>query len=287
MYVIGLTGNIATGKSTVAHMLERLGAEVLDADKLAHWVMRPGTEVYHRIVQRFGRGVLVRERALRRAERSRQGDDSIRREPEIDRRALGRIVFADPQALADLEQIVHPEVVLETLRWLQRVTKPVAVIEAVKLLEAQIHVHCDVVWVVTSPRAVQEQRLRTTRHLTQAEAKVRIDAQPPQRGKVRFADVVIDNSGSLENSWQQVLHAWNAIPSAPHWPDETPWIAAQPAARPRSLRALWRSLLLAVGMVALVLIASGGVGLTIAQRAWFASLAALLGLACSWLMGWE
>jgi len=274
MYVIGLTGNIATGKSTVAHMLERLGAEVLDADKLAHWVMRAGTEVHRRIVRRFGEGVL-----------SRKG--SPRREAEIDRKALGQIVFADRQALADLEEIVHPEVVVETLRWLQQVAKPVAVIEAIKLLEARMHVHCDAVWVVTSPRTVQEKRLRTTRHLSAAQARARINAQPPAEDKVRSADVVIDNGGSLEDCWRQVLRAWNTIPSAPHWPEDTPWVATADVARPHGLRSLWRGVALAMGMVALVLVSSGGAGLAVGQRAWFAGLAALLGLVCSWLMGWE
>jgi hypothetical protein len=111
---------------------------------------------------------------------------------------------------------------------------------------------------------------------------------------VRAADTVIDNSGALEATWGQVLTAWNAIPSAPHWPADTPFDATalsasqSPSARPApALRPLWRAAILTVGMAALTLVASGGAGLSLGQRAWFCGLAAVLGLACSWLMGWE
>ncbi|NLG50357.1 MAG: dephospho-CoA kinase [Chloroflexi bacterium] len=200
MYVIGLTGNIATGKSTVADMLARLGACVLDADKLAHQVMRPGTETYRRIVGRFGEAIL------------KPGG-------EIDRPALGAIVFADPAALRDLDGIVHPAVVEESLRWLQACDRPVAVIEAIKLLEANMHRYCDAVWVVTSSREQQVNRLVTTRSLTTEQAEQRIDAQPDPQEKIARADVVIDNSGSLDATRAQVLRAWNAIPGVPQATD--------------------------------------------------------------------
>lgn len=193
MYTIGLTGNIATGKSTVARMLADLGAYTIDADRLAHEVMRPDTDVHRAIVARFGAGVV--------------GPDGA-----IDRAALGAIVFSDPDALADLEQIVHPPVVDLTLRLLAESDAPVRVVEAIKLLEAQMHRHCDAVWVVVASRHLRVARLMTTRGLSRDEAERRIDAQPPAEDKVARADVVIDNSGSLDETREQVVRAWRTIP---------------------------------------------------------------------------
>jgi len=199
MYVIGLTGNVATGKSTVATMLESLGAQAIDADVLAHRTMRAGTLVHERIVARFGPGIL-----------SQDG--------EIDRGDLGARVFADPDALADLERIVHPAVVDETLSMLARSDKSVVVVEAIKLLEAEMHRHAHAVWVVTAPRSQQLQRLVKSRHMTPAQAALRIDAQPPSAEKERRADVLIDNSIHLRITWLQVLRAWNALPGVTRVP---------------------------------------------------------------------
>jgi dephospho-CoA kinase len=194
VYVIGLTGNIACGKSTVAQMLAALGAEVIDADALAHEAMRRGTEVHAAVAARFGPCVLQED-------------------GEIERRALGRIVFADGAALADLERLVHPAVIGETLRRLAASTRPVVVVEAIKLLEAQMHRHCQAVWVVTCPRRVQLARLMATRRLTREEAEARVRAQPPQRARSRRADVVIPNGARIEETWRQVVRHWNAIPN--------------------------------------------------------------------------
>ncbi len=212
VYVIGLTGNVATGKSTVAAMLDHLGAEVIDADLLAHDVMRAGTAVHRGIVERFGPGVLAPD-------------------GEIDRRALGGIVFRDPEALGDLERLVHPAVVEETLRILAETRRAVAVVEAIKLLEANMHRHCDAIWVVTSPRRLQLERMVRTRGLTPAQAALRIDAQPPQEEKVARADMVIDNARHLAVTWRQVLRGWNAIPGARRASIRAEWApcAAQPA----------------------------------------------------------
>ena len=196
MYVIGLTGNIATGKSAVAHMLGDLGAYLLDADDLVHELMRAGAPVYEGIVARFGAGAL--------------GADG-----EIDRKKLGAIVFADQAALRDLEALTHPTVVRESLRRLEQAAPiyEVAVVEAIKLLEANMHRYCDAVWVVVCQRQQQIERLVRTRGLTVAEAELRIDAQPPAADKIARAHVVIDNSGSLEETRIQVLNAWAGIPA--------------------------------------------------------------------------
>jgi dephospho-CoA kinase len=204
MFVIGLTGNIATGKSTVMAMLARLGAFIIDADKLAHHLMRAGTPLQQHIVVRFGAGVLAPS-------------------GEIDRARLGAVVFADAQALRDLEAIVHPAVVTETLALLRAVTEPIAVVEAIKLLEAGMARHCQAVWVVTTSRAQQVERLVRTRHLSPAEAELRIAAQAPATAQVARADVVIDNGGALADTWAQVVRAWNAIPGAPRVTPEVRW----------------------------------------------------------------
>ncbi len=200
MYIIGLTGNIATGKSTVARLLHELGAEVLDADILAHETMRPGTAVWDEIRRRFGPAVIAPDGA-------------------IDRRRLGEIVFADPGALADLEGITHPAVAAlidERLRGLRsrRPTPAVVVIEAIKLLEAGLGALCDAIWVVTAPRALQIKRLVQTRRMTPEEAALRIDAQPPAELKIAQAQVVIVNDGSPGDLARQVQAAWAQIPLA-------------------------------------------------------------------------
>ena len=220
MHVIGLTGNIATGKTTVARMLDELGATIIDADKLAHEVMRPGTEVHRAIVARFGSKVLA--------------DDG-----SIDRKTLGTIVFADRKALADLEALVHPAVEQTLLAQLDQAQTDVAVVEAIKLLEAGLDRYCDAIWVTTSPREQQIERLMLTRGLTREQALLRMDAQPSPEAKVARADVVIDNSGSLARTSAQVAHAWRDTLTADATPINTRRAAAQ-----------W--IILTVGMLAML-----------------------------------
>ena len=189
-YTIGLTGNIATGKSLVGRMLAELGAEHVDADRLAHEVMVRGTPAWREIVDTFGCQIL-------------QPDG------ELDRRRLGQIVFADPDALARLEQIVHPRVIALTERLIAASDAQVIVIEAIKLIESgMVRQLCDALWVVTAPRQVQLERLMAFRGLSRAEALLRIDAQPPQALKAAQADVVIDNGGAVELTRRQVERAW-------------------------------------------------------------------------------
>ncbi len=197
MYVIGLTGNIATGKSTVARLLGHLGAEVIDADRLVHELMVAGSPVTEAVERAFGPGVI--------------GPGG-----GVDRRALGEIVFRDPEALARLEAIVHPAVgrsLMARLRALEGRPEPpgVVVIEAVKLLESGLDTICDAVWLVESPREVQIERLARTRGLTPAEAALRVDAQTPAELKRPRADVVIVNNGSFADLRRQVVQAWERI----------------------------------------------------------------------------
>ncbi len=200
MYLIGLTGNIACGKSTVVAMLAELGAAVCDADAVVHDVQAPAGPAYKPIVAAFGPAVLTAQQPG----------------APLDRAALGRLVFADPAQLTRLEAIVHPLVREQIQAWLQAqiaAKVPVAVIDAIKLIEGGWTAICNAVWVVTSTPEQQLRRLIETRGMSVADAQQRIAAQPPQAAKLAHADVVIDNSGTLAATRAQVEQAWRAIPT--------------------------------------------------------------------------
>lgn len=180
--VIGLTGNIATGKSLVLRMLQELGATPIDADKLVHQLMRQGGPAYQAIVEEFGKFVLDEK-------------------GEISRARLGNIVFNDPDGLAKLEALTHPSVVQEIQRLVATSTTPVVAIEAIKLFESGLADHCDSTWVIVAPPDMQLTRLVARRKITPDQAKQRIKAQSSQQEKAGKADVVIDNSGPLAKTW--------------------------------------------------------------------------------------
>lgn len=187
--IVGLTGNIGTGKSTVAAMVAGLGAQVIDADKVAHEVMRPGTRVHAQIVDVFGPRVVA------------VGG-------KIDRERLGAIVFSDPGALERLEAIVHPATLKAIGRRIASTCADVVVIEAIKLIESGLAEKCDSIWVTRCRQEQQIERIMRARGLGRAAAKKRIEAQPPQAEKIARADVVIDNAGSLSATREQVEAAW-------------------------------------------------------------------------------
>lgn len=191
-FVIGLTGNIATGKSVVRKMLEHLGAYGIDADALGHRAIARGSPGYQPIVQAFGRWILDPDE-------------------QVDRVKLGRIVFGDPQALALLEGIVHPLVSQAIDVIIRRASQKVVVVEAIKLLEAGIGKDCDSIWVSYTPAEVQLVRLIQNRRLSEVEARQRINTQPPQNRKTAAANVVIKNIGTFEDTWRQVVAAWEKL----------------------------------------------------------------------------
>lgn len=191
-YVIGLTGNIATGKSVVRRMLEHLGAYTIDADTLSHRAIAKGAPGYQLVVDAFGKFIL---------------DAS----GEIDRAKLGRLAFSDPDALKDLEAIIHPLVGQAVDLMIQRASQRVIVIEAIKLLEGKLVSECDTVWTTYAPELVQKARLMQKRGMNEQEAFQRIQAQPPQKVKMAAANVVIQNAGSFEDTWKQVVTAWKVI----------------------------------------------------------------------------
>ena len=191
-YVIGLTGNIATGKSVVRRMLEHLGAYTIDADTLSHRAIAKGAPGYQHVVDAFGKFILDAG-------------------GEIDRTKLGRLVFSDPDALKDLEAIVHPLVEHAVDLMIKRASQRVIVIEAIKLLEGGLVNACDIVWTTDAPELIQKSRLMQKRGMNEEEAMQRIQAQPPQEKKTAAANVVIQNAGSFEDTWKQVVDAWKVI----------------------------------------------------------------------------
>ena len=191
--VIGLTGNIGSGKSTVLRMLAEMGAQIIDADKLAHDVIAPDGPAYAAVVDSFGQ-------------------DILKTGGHIDRSKLGDIVFRDPQALARLEALVHPAVFARTQELIEQAGAEVIVIEAIKLLESEMARRlCYEIWVVTCRPEQQLARVMAQRGLSEAEARLRMEAQPPQAEKTARADVVIDNGGTREDTRRQVRAAWLAL----------------------------------------------------------------------------
>ena len=193
---VGLTGGIASGKSTVAGFLAELGAYLVDADRIAHELLAPGGHAVDAVVDRFGTDVLA--------------DDG-----GIDREALGRLVFADPDARHALEAIVHPAVREEMTRLVEayRQTEdglPVAVIDAALLVETGRHRTLDRLIVLRCGRAVQLDRLEK-RGLTREEAEARLDAQAPLAEKLAVADYVIDTETDLDETRAQTGRVWERI----------------------------------------------------------------------------
>jgi dephospho-CoA kinase len=198
IYLIGLTGNVATGKSQVARMLGELGAHVIDADALTHELEQKGKPVHAAIIAAFGPGIL-------------------RADGEIDRARLGKLVFSDPDTLHRLEAIVHPAVTAEVARQISDLEsrasdgRAVIVIEAIKLIEAGLHKQCNALWVVTCRPGLRLDRMMRTRGLSEADARLRVVAQPPQSEKAALADVLIENNGTLDELRAKVKHHWEQI----------------------------------------------------------------------------
>ena len=197
-YLIGVTGNIACGKSAVLRRLAELGAETIDADRVVHALLEPGQAAWTAVRDDFGPGVMTTD-------------------GRIDRRALAAIVFSDPAELLRLEALTHPAVRVQILAQVAAAARRdvrVVVIDAIKLFEGGLADHCDEVWVVTCDPAQQLARLMARNGFDEAEARRRIAAQPPQAEKVARADVVIDNSGTPDATNALVDAAWGRVLSA-------------------------------------------------------------------------
>lgn len=195
---IGITGPIGCGKSQVARWLGELGARLVDADRVAREVTAPGTPVHASILRRFGPPVTAPDGTL-------------------DRAALGRIVFADPAALRDLEALVHPAVrprILEAVADAERAGAPAVVVEAIKLVEGGLAGLCDEVWLVTCEAAAQRSRL-VARGTSEADADQRIGAQAGLAERLRpSATRVVDTSGAADATQALVRAAFEAAIAA-------------------------------------------------------------------------
>jgi len=198
MLRVGLTGGLASGKSTVAGFFRELGAYHVDADVIAHELLAPGGAAADEVMARFGRGIVGAGEA-------------------IDRKALAAIVFADPRALTDLNAIVHPMVRAEIARRIAAHTAsthapaPVALIDAALLVETGMHRDLDALIVVSCDAATQVARAVARGGLTEDEALARIAAQAPLADKRAAADFVIDNDGPLDETKRQVGAVWTAL----------------------------------------------------------------------------
>lgn len=194
MKLYGLTGGIASGKSTVARALRSLGATVVDADQLAREVVAPGQPALEDIRARWPQVVSA--------------------DGTLDRKALGTVVFADPDARAELEAITHPRIAARSAKLLgdaRERGEPVAFYEAALLVEKGLDAGFDGLIVVSAPEAVQVQRLMTRDGLDEASARQRLAAQAPLARKLERATHVVDNAGNLEHTQAQVEALWKKL----------------------------------------------------------------------------
>ncbi|MHB1073683.1 MAG: dephospho-CoA kinase [Gemmatimonadaceae bacterium] len=198
MLLVGLTGNIASGKSTVARLFAEYGATVIDADVLARDAVEPGTRALQKIRERWGYDILAPDGSL-------------------DRTALRHEVFADPEELEALNAIVHPEVERmrrEAIEAARLRGDRIVVCDIPLLFEKGLAEHFDRLVLVDAPRAMRLERLQRERNLPTAEAMAMIAAQMPAELKRARADIVIDNDGTLEALAARAAEAWNVIDAA-------------------------------------------------------------------------
>ena len=194
MFVIGLTGGIGTGKTYVSSLLKDLGAHIVNADLLGHEVYAPQSEGWQAVVDTFGEQIVA-------------GNG------EIDRRALGGIVFSDENALLQLNAIMHPRIYSLTEQRLNALAERgenTAVLEAALLIEAKWTPLVDEIWVTVSPVTDIITRLQERNNMDEDTARSRINSQMPQSERVQHADVVLENAGSLEELSAKIQDLWNS-----------------------------------------------------------------------------
>lgn len=196
MQVIGLTGGIATGKSTVSAILENAGAVIIDADRIARMVVKKNMPAYRQILDKFGKSILLPDGA-------------------IDRTALGNLIFNDPQKKQLLNTIVHPYVRKETDRQLKHLEKnnpdALVILDIPLLFEAGMGSDLSEVIVVYAPEHIQIKRLMKRDHISHADAMARVRSQMPIEEKKKLATMVIDNSGTREHTRKQTLEIFQRL----------------------------------------------------------------------------
>ena len=199
MLRVGLTGGIATGKSTVGAMFVELGCHLIESDQITHQLFEPGQAVHAAVVKQFGNRILAPDGT-------------------IDRRILGDIVFKDPQARAKLNGLVHPAIIQRQQEWLQEMEAQdphgIAIVDAALMIEVGTYKNYDKVIVVTCSPEMQRERLRARSALSEEEIESRIRSQMPAEEKIKYADFVIDNSGSIESTRVQVETVYQQLRAA-------------------------------------------------------------------------
>lgn len=192
-FILGVTGNIATGKSTVVKMLEEKGAHHIDSDVVYHELIAPGQPLLAEIADHFGQHILTEDGSL-------------------DRKALGAIVFSDATRLKELDALTHPTILAEVDRRAFAIDDGVVILDAVKLIESGHYEVCDAVWLITAPEDVQIGRVVARNNVDEEEAQRRVAAQSPMEPKRAVADLEIVNDGSLEELRVKVDAAWSVLP---------------------------------------------------------------------------
>ena len=190
--VIGLTGGIGSGKSTVSQFLAELGAVILDADKVGHEAFRPNTKAWHEVIATFGRQILTPS-------------------GEVDRKKLGEIVFSNPESLSRLNQIMHPkmyDMMKAQIEEYRQQGVAVVVLEAAILIEANWTSLADEVWVTVAPENKVLKRLKEQRGLDEEQTLARIRSQLSAEERAQHADVIINNEGDLDEVKAKVKELW-------------------------------------------------------------------------------
>lgn len=197
MMVIGLTGGIASGKSTISDMLRELGAAVIDADIVSRDVVSQGSNAYNRIIESFGEDILLED-------------------GEINRKQLGNIVFSDEEKLKLLNEITHPEIIKNvntTIEALRKQQKKVVVVDAAILIEMGLTKHVDCVWLVLANRETQLKRVMERDELSSEDAWNRINAQMSNEERLHYADAIIDTTHPVDEVRNRVKELWFSLQS--------------------------------------------------------------------------
>ncbi|MFC1864721.1 dephospho-CoA kinase [Chloroflexota bacterium] len=195
MTVIGLTGGIGSGKSTVTQCMAELGAVIIDADKVGHEAFKPNTEAWHDVVATFGRQILTPS-------------------GEVDRKKLGEIVFRTPEALSRLNQIMHPrmyDMMKSQIEEYRRQGVDVVVLEAAILIEANWTSLVNEVWVTVAPETAVIERVKKQRGLEEEQTLARIRSQLSVEERIKHADVVINNDGELDEMKTKIKELWEKL----------------------------------------------------------------------------
>jgi dephospho-CoA kinase len=195
MIIIGLTGNIGTGKSTVRTILEELGATTIDADKLGHELLYKSMTIYNKLVKEFGRDILDKDN-------------------KIDRKKLGDIAFSSKDAQSRLNRIMHATIDREVRKRIARYRKrgdKVVILEAALLVEAKMNPPTDLIWITVAPRDVILRRLKSRQGINEEEILARLEKQMPAEEKTKYADAVIDTDCSVEELRKKVTALWQSL----------------------------------------------------------------------------